>query len=155
MDICPLCGHKVVRTSKNVTIVDGFIVHKKCPKGKGSLSDQDKADYKELMATIKKLCIERPQGVYKEGLELNMRVVACKIKELINKGYTYKDIIYAQNVIVEKQDGFWGFGAVVNNIDSIIAKRDKKEERKTTLKKHTSEQIHVDLSKMLESEDEW
>ena len=165
MDICPLCGRKVVRTSKNVLLVDGNLCHKKCPKSKvdRTLSEQDKEDYKKLTDLIVKYRNECPKGFYQENpnVRLNFKALTPRIKKLKEQGYSYSDMIYALNECIDTQGGFWGFGSVENRIQDIIERKKQREEKENKLafELEHKETFHgnkqVDLSKMLEEDDKW
>lgn len=130
MKICPLCGHRIVlRNGKycNSTIVDGQLVHKKCPtERKKVLSESETHDFKRLTALIDNYLKQCPRGYIAEH-GINWGKTTQLIKKLKNQGYSYSDQMYVLNKVVLQQHGFWGYGAVENNIAVMIGARDRKE----------------------------
>lgn len=160
MAICPLCGKRVVAGKGNATIVDGQLIHKNCNKNtkSNSLSPQEKQDRKELLDAISQHLEVHPKG-YVAETGLNFTKVSIQIGKLKKEGYSYKDQLYALNRVVEKQGGFYGYTAVVNNIVGIIAKRDKVAQvrDKFTSKQHNivkQQPMSMDLSKLMDEESE-
>lgn len=154
---CALCGKRIRTSGSNFKLFDGQYIHKKCPATKQTMSKEDKKDWDELRDVINNAYVNKPCGFYAEEPKksLNWTATTTKIKALHNDGYSYKDIKYACEVIFDEMGGFWGIGAVVNRIESVIAKKralDKKLESSVTYTNNTSE---VDLSKMLEKDEDW
>lgn len=152
MAICPLCGRRVMPSGNNCIIVDGTLVHKKCPTATKKKSDPSK---NELIKAIYDYYAECPRGYIVEN-GFNKYKLLTQIKQLYEQGYSYEDQHYALDKVVEMQNGFWGYGAVVNKIDCILAKKHKIDEVKKSVANHTVTQQPFDLSKLiLDEEDEW
>lgn len=160
MSVCPLCGKRVMANKGNATIVDGQLIHKNCNKNKrsNSLSPQEKQDRKELFDAISQHLETHPRG-YVAETGLNFKKVGIQVSQLKKQGYSYKDQLYALHRVVEKQQGFWGYTSVVNNIAGIIAKRDKMNQTRDKFisKQHNTDKVEkqpYDLSKLIDSESE-
>ena len=143
-----------------VSVGDGFI-HKKCPKKKNRMSDEDLVEYNSLKDKIKYYAVQCPRGVIAERT-MNFQYAMSMVKQMFDDGYTYSDIEYALNVVVKEQDGFWGIGAVKNRIDVIIQKRDNNAKivKKLAQKEVKKEEVSFDLIKLLGDDgngedDEW
>lgn len=151
---CALCGRNIVSTGSNYVIKDGTTIHKKCPTDKVKLSTEEKQDLLSLKNRISYWLEIKPRG-YVAQTGLNFMKVNVQIKKLKDDGYTYKEQLYALDKIVEKQDGFYGYTAVVNSIAGVIAK--KREFDKALIKSKETKQtnINFDLSKLLTEEDDW
>lgn len=155
MDVCPICGKKIVRTGKNWVLNDGVLVHKKCPKeSKPKLSKEESQDLLSLKDRVSYWLQMKPKG-YVVETGLNFMKVNMQIKKLKDQGYSYKDQLYALDVVVEQQGGFYGYTAVVNNIGGIMAKKHERERvlEKSKASKQTT--IGFDLGKLLSGEDDW
>lgn len=151
---CALCGKTIVSTASNYIIKDGVAVHKTCPQSKPKLSVQEKQDLLTLKNRISYWLEIKPKG-YVATTGLNFTKLSVQIGKLKQQGYSYQDQLYALDKIVEKQDGFYGYTAVVNNIAGIIAKKreyDKAIKKSKDIKQST---IKFDLNKLLAEEDEW
>ena len=153
-DVCPICGKKVLRTGSNWAVNDGVLIHKKCPKVTSTLSKEESRDRKMLLDEIANLLAFKPRG-YVADTGLNWMKVNRQIKQLKDKGYSYADQLYALGQVVILQDGFWGYTAVVNNIDPImLKKREKDKVMQQALKPRQA--VEFDLSKYVsEGDDEW
>lgn len=155
--ICPLCGKRIRTDKTNMIIVDGQVVHKKCPTGKPEpkLSTEEYKEWQELLDAIaRELALHAKGYVVNSGL--SWEKVGRQIKALKEKGYTYKDQFFALGETVKKQDGFYGYTAVVNNIDAIMIKKKEQERIKQEIKAKKQSDIAFDLSKIMKgSDDEW
>lgn len=153
---CPLCGKRVVAGRGNSTIVDGVLVHKRCPNSnKNKTQEPDMKDKKELIEAIKVHLALRPKG-YVVETGLNFMKVFGQIRQLKDKGYSYKEQLYALDKVVEKQGGFYGYTSVVNNIDVIIIRKREQDRIKKEIETKKSKDILFDPSRIMESgDDEW
>lgn len=125
---CPICGHRIIHRNgewANASIVDGVLVHKKCPKPKNVSANNE--SYRALKERIKYHFINNAKGYIEEN-GMNWYNVFRVIDVLYNEGYSYEDQLYALDKVVLKQGGFYGYGSVRNNIDPIIAKKKQKEQ---------------------------
>ena len=161
MAICPLCGKRVVQNKGNATILNGQVVHKNCNKNtniKPKLSSDEKQDRQKLLDEISKQLVMNPRG-YVAETGLNFTKVSVQIGELKKRGYSYKDQLYALNEIVKKQEGFWGYTAVVNNIAGVIAKRDEQLRIREQVKKQTEQKdaysSMTDLHLLMDESEDW
>lgn len=158
-DICAICGRKVVRTSSNCILKDGCFIHKKCPKPK-VLNTSDKEDYNSLRDKLSHYATTCPRG-YLEGKTMNFARAMQVVKKIHDDGYSYTEIEYALDKVVEEQNGFWGIKAVENRIDVIIARKHVQDKKKEKLKEQMNEVEYkdtykeVDLSKLCERDNEW
>lgn len=163
MDICAICGRKIVRTGSNWLIKDGMVIHKKCPINKNTLSDEDKKARRELLDKISYYIETKPSDWIAET-GLNFQKIAKQIKQLKYDGYTYQEQLWALNRIVDKDGVFYGYTRVVNNIAGVIAKKRENDLKKTTFREQntsTNEEKSpkteqaFDLSTMLEESEDW
>jgi hypothetical protein len=147
--ICPICGNKMVvrDNSKNIRIIDGVVAHKKCPKPK--MTEQESYEYKLLTDRIKYYIVSKPSDKGRKT-GYNWANITNKIKQLKQQGYTYMDMLYTLEEVIKIQGCFWGFGAVVNNIDSIMY---RKREAEKIVDKPKQEQI-INL-KVIEDDINW
>lgn len=130
MKICPLCGKRIIQRNgewANACLVDGVLTHKKCPIPKKKLPPEESKALKALRERITYQVTYHAKGYVKES-GMNWMRVNRLIKELKNKGYSYDDQLIALDETVKIQGGFYGYGAVRNNIDKIIYRKRKKEE---------------------------
>lgn len=127
---CEKCGKKIFLDKSNWKVMDhGGYVHNKCPASKDSiLTSEEQLSYHKLMDRIKYHQINNPKGYILET-GVNYKYAAQRIKALKDDGYSYDDQLYALDKIVEIQNGFLGFGSVVNNIVRLIAERNKQQEQ--------------------------
>lgn len=151
MAVCHLCGRRIVTTGSNYIIVDGELVHKKCPISK----PKPKADpsKNELIKAVYDYYATCARGYIVEN-GFNRYKLLNQIKQLYEQGYSYEDQHYALDKVVKMQDGFWGYTAVVNKIDCIIAKKREKDKVKESIAKHKVTQQPLDLSSLVIDEDE-
>ena len=140
--VCPCCGKKMVisERSKNFIVVEGVIMHKKCPAEKMSEEDakyyQQIKDQLKIYSTSHKYC----KNDYIKKYGFNWARTCQRIKELTKKGFSYEEILYTLHQVVMEQDGFYGFGAVVNNIERIVERRKKQKDLE---EKHEVEELPV------------
>lgn len=147
---CPVCGNNMVvrEDSKNVMVVDGVIMHRKCPKPK--MSKEDSHDYNLLREKIKFYINTKPNPkMTKFGY--NWTNIAVKIKQLKEQGYSYSDMLYSLDETVKMQGCFFGFGAVVNNIEPIMYRKKQYESIDEVKKVEVGK---IDL-KILEDDMDW
>lgn len=156
-DICPICGGKILRASGNNWVVnDGVLYHKKCPKAKKKLSQQESKDRKLLIDTIADYLVKCPKGYIAESGTLNFMKVSNQIKKLVEDGYNYTDQLYALHEVVKLKNGFWGYTSVVNNIETVMAKKRHMDKIRESMTRPREQDVKFDLAKMLkESDDEW
>ena len=153
MDICPICNKGIRRVGSNWLVKDNVLVHKKCPKTK--LTKEESQDLQKLKDKISYWLATRPKG-YVVDTGLNFTKVSMQIKKLKDQGYSYKDQLYALDMVVKQQDGFYGYTAVVNNIVGIIAKKQEHDKVLQQAKTSKETKIGFDLGKLLDgSDDEW
>lgn len=147
---CAMCGNNmnIREGSKNVMFIDDKPCHKKCPKPK--MSEQDAHDYNLLREKIKFYINTKPNPKNVK-MGYNWTNIAMKIKQLKDKGYSYDDMLYALNETVKLQGCFFGFGAVVNNIEPIMY---RKQVYETIEEPVVAETRKVDL-KVLEDDLDW
>lgn len=165
---CPLCGHYIVKrngvyaNAKLIKAEDGkyIMVHKKCPKDKDKMSKSDKIALSNLMNQILYYRTTCPKGYIAEG-KFSGKGALYSVKQLYEDGYSFEDQLYALDEIVKSQKGFWGVGALKNNIKETLFKRDleqKRKNKKQELEKkleQTKEQ-KTDLSYFVQDDDfEW
>lgn len=155
MDICPICGKKIVRTGKNWIVNGDALIHKKCPKdSKPKLSKEESQDLSSLKDRISYWLQVKPKG-YVVETGLNFMKVSMQIKKLKDQGYSYKEQLYTLDAIVEQQGGFYGYTAVVNNISGIIAKKREHDRILEQSKASKQTTISFDLGKLLSEGDDW
>lgn len=155
MDICPLCGKKVVRTGKNWVVNDCVLIHKKCPKNKKpKLSKEESQELLSLKNRVSYWLETKPKG-YVVDTGLNFIKVSLQISQLKEQGYSYKEQLYALDEVVKQQGGFYGYTSVVNNIHGIIAKKREHDRLLEQSKKSKQETIGFDLGKLLNEGDDW
>lgn len=133
--ICHICGKKIMLSKANYKLdkYDNYI-HKKCPKSK-VIDDKDKIAYNSLKDKIMYYFTNYPSDYYKEH-SLRWIPVTNSIKEL-HKRYTYEEIEFALDTVIKEMKQFYGFGAVVNRIDSIMEREKKRNEVLSTEKQVT------------------
>ena len=128
---CPICGKRIVKRNGEYanakTNKDGIWVHKKCPQPKKITDPAEKEAYRLLRENIVNYVAFHAQGFIAER-GINWMNVNVMIKKLKDDGFSYEDQSFALDEVVKMQKGFWGYGAVKNNIEAIILKRDKKAE---------------------------
>lgn len=151
---CELCGKRIVPTGKNFVIVNDKPCHKKCPKPKQRLSKEESEAYKKLTDNITYYLKYKPKG-YVADTGLNFKKVINQIKQLKDRGYSYEDQIYVLDKVVEKQDGFYGYTSVVNNIDMIMADKRVTEQQQKRMVEIKTEEVAFDLGKLIDSEEDW
>ena len=135
--ICPICGHKIIQRKgkyPNGTLIldeNGkcVMIHKKCPDIGHKLSYEDSIDRSELLNQVIAYKTNIPKGYVADG-KFSGRRVQNVTDSLNERGYSYKDQLYALNKIVKQQGGFYGIGALENNIAEIIYERDEIKKRK-------------------------
>ncbi|MEE1073269.1 MAG: hypothetical protein U0L26_12975 [Cellulosilyticum sp.] len=154
MEVCLICGKRINPTKGNCVKREDGYVHKKCPKVKETLSSLESDQYKSLIRTINEQYINKPSAWYQEH-SINWRAVTNQIRTLKEQGYTYEEMEYAAIEVFKEFGTFFGFGAVVNRIVSIIAKRNKRLEiEKSIMETHTVD-VGIDLSSIIEEDVEW
>lgn len=154
--ICPLCGRKVEPNKGNATIINSYVCHKKCPTDSNKLSEYEKEKYDLLKKKISYYASTCPRGHISEK-PMNFKYAMIIVSKMKERGFTYDDIIYALDKVVELQNGFWGMGAVDNRIEVVIDKRNKlQEKQKRAEQTNESKEKVYDLSDMIkDKEDEW
>lgn len=155
MDICPICGKKIIRSGSNWVLNGDTLVHKKCPKDtKPKLTKEESQDLLSLKNRISYWLETKPKG-YVAETGLNFMRVGKQIKSLKDQGYSYKDQLYALDEIVKKQGGFYGYTAVVNSISGTMAKKNERDRALEKSKASKQTAIGFDLGKLLSGEDDW
>lgn len=151
MAICPLCGKRVIAGKGNSTIVDGELVHKKCPR-KSKPQDPNKKllideVYTQFETNAKGYVVDRGFNYFK---------LMKQIDTLYELGYSYQDQLYALKKVIEGQGGFYGYTSVVNQIPRIIAQKRKRDEVLEQVHNSKHEEVKFDFNKFMESgDDEW
>ena len=154
MSNCPLCGKRVLPSGKNCRIIDGQLVHKKCPKPK--LSKQDSEELLSLKNAIFDYASRVPRG-YMVGRSLNWERIMNEIGVMHNKGYSYSEIEYALHEVIKEMDGYWGIGALTKRIDFIVGKKRNIEQKTKMYKDKQVQQDIVDLRDLIDNDwgEEW
>ncbi|WP_336786908.1 hypothetical protein [Paenibacillus sp. MMO-177] len=137
---CGVCGSNVNTATKNYVFANEIHQHKKCPKAP-VLSEQETKDRKELTDAIQWASINRNLNeVGKDGV--NWGLVSKQIKSLSDQGYSFADQLYGFKWLVDRDNGFWGYG----RLEKFIAKamEQKKREEDFFAKKAESEQRTVE-----------
>lgn len=147
---CIKCGKNVNLEKKNCReTMHGEYAHVKCPGVvEAVLDDDERKQYRALTDRIKYHHENNAAGyVLTQGV--NYKNLTPKIKQLKDDGYSYEDQIYALDKTVELQNGFIGYGSVVNNIVRIIAERGKQKDivAKTEIGKTDEVKFKFDLGK--------
>lgn len=138
----------------NSTIIDGKIVHKKCPTINNKKKEQDPNKLALIEEVYRQFSLYA-KGYIKEG-GFNHYKLLNQINKLHEEGFSYQEQMYALNKIVKEQNGFYGYTAVVNNIHSIISKKRMKDNIKKDSCKNNNKDVVFDLSKILKGgDDEW
>jgi hypothetical protein len=149
--ICPRCGKRIVSRNGeyvNAALVDGEVIHKKCPKPK--MSKEDAKAYVALRDQIAHyVCVSAKGYITQQGQ--SWKSVAKMIKEMKDQGYSYEDQLYALDKTVELQNGFYGYGSVRNNIERIMYLKN----RKVQLKQETVPTKEVKKWEKKEDDYEW
>lgn len=154
-DTCKICGRRIVRKNSNWMLKDGFMIHVKCPTSKQSvIPASERTEYDHLRDRLKEVSITCPRGYLAEH-QMNFARVMQSVKRMHDNGYTYGEIEYALDVVVDEQKGFWGIGAVENRIDVTIMRKKKYEERKENTQKVKNTYDSLDLSGMMTKSEEW
>ena len=159
---CAKCGKQIRMSGKNYKYIDKdktIAVHIHCPKTKtkNNWSDEEKADRKLLLDEVNNQLAFNAKG-YVATSGLNWFGLNNQIKNLLEQGFSFKDQLYALKEVVKLQDGFYGYGAVVNNIHAIMLRKQKKDSELERIQHQQIEQpqVEFDLSKMMdEGEEEW
>lgn len=157
-DKCTLCGRRILRTGSNWLIKDGVMIHKKCPASSKVVNDLEKKDYNSLRDKLAHYASTCPRG-YLEGTTMNFPRAMTSIKEMHDNGYSYSEIEYALDSVVEEQNGFWGIKAVVNRIDVIVAKKRERDAKLAEMPKalysEDCDYMNVDLSHLNSIDNDW
>lgn len=154
---CILCGKRVNPNKGNFVLLDNDKpAHKKCPckNEKHKMTKEESASYKKLLSKIKYYATEKPMGILKER-PMNFAYATKIVKEMHDRGFSYDEILYSLDKVVDMQGGFWGVGAVNNRIDCIIERKRKINE--FTSKQHNivkQQPMPMDLSKLMDEESE-
>lgn len=135
---CPLCGHYIIQRNgqytngKLIKAEDGqyVMVHKKCPNIKPQMPKDEKIALSNLLNQVVIYKTTCPKGYVAQG-KFNGKNVQSTVKRLYDMGYSFEDQLYALDEIVKEQGGFWGIGALENNIREVLYKRDLAEERQS------------------------
>lgn len=140
---CPLCHRMMIvrENSKNVMFVDGVACHKKCPKP--PVPEEEKIARRELIDRITFHIVHNNRNEKAMVMGFNWQNINMKVNELHKAGYSYGDIQYALDEVVNMQNGFWGFGAVVNNIAVIMQRKKAVEEAKAKITNKPVEDVFV------------
>ena len=156
---CEICGREIKMTGNNWVENNGKLYHKKCPVYTNKLNEDDKKSYNLLKEKISYYAATCPRGYISEK-PMNFKYAMSIVSKMKDRGFSYDDIIYALDKVVELQEGFWGMGAVDNRIEVIISKRNDKLKKQEQIKKianndKAAQQIY-DLSDMIkEDNDKW
>ena len=131
MAICPICGRgiRVMDNNKNAILMDGQYCHKRCPVPKTPPEEQQALKSLKDRITFHIVYNNRNETAMVKGF--NWANINNKIKQLREEGFTYADMEYALDEVVKQQEGFWGFGSVVNNIRPIMERKRKQEQLAT------------------------
>ena len=159
---CAKCGKQIRTSGKNYKFIDKektIAVHIHCPKTKtkNNWSDEEKADRKLLLDEVNNQLAFNAKG-YVATSGLNWFGLNNQIKNLLEQGFTFKDQLYALKEVVKLQDGFYGYGAVVNNIHAIMLRKQKKDNELAKLQSQSVKQTSssFDLTQLMkEDEEEW
>ena len=154
---CVLCGRVVQPKGNNFILVDNKPMHKKCPKPKEKLTEQELNELNILKQELFRYANNCPKG-YMVGRTMNWTRVMGVIGNMHKRGYSYGEINYALDKVVEEMDGFWGIGAVDKRIDVIIAKKRDVEQKSQLYKDKPTKEEVVDLRNLISNdwgEDEW
>lgn len=159
MPTCPLCGKRIIQRKgewANASLVDGVLTHKKCPKPHKELPPDEAKALKTLQERIEYHLFHNAKGYILES-GMSWQRVNWIIKELKDKGYSYEDQLIALDETIKLQKGFYGYGAVRNNIDKIIYRKQKKEEVMKNSKEKENREVPVqfNLWEPVRDEYEW
>jgi len=130
---CSVCGKNMIdKVGGNNILIDNVLQHKKCPIK--VITDNDTLiKYKELKDTIVEALIDYGSPEAKSR-GLNWLHINAQINGLIQRGFSYEDILYSFKMCIERDKVFWGFGRVSKFIDQDIILRDKYNETKNNIK---------------------
>lgn len=149
--ICPLCGKRVKPECGNAVVVGDTVIHKRCPTNK-SKPDPDR---KILIDEVYNQFNINAKG-YIADSGFNHYKLLNQIKTLYEHGYSYQEQLYALKKVVEKQNGFYGYTSVVNQISRIIAKKRKRDELLESAQHNKHQEDTFDVSKFMDGGDyEW
>ena len=145
---CVICGKTVKPSGSNFMLKDDKPMHKRCPKPRVKLSEQESEQLEDLKQAILRYANNKPKG-YMVGRTLNWARTMVIVNVMHEKGYSYLEIKYALDKVVDEMDGFWGIGAVNNRIDAIIAKKRDIEEKSEMYKENKNVEDSVDLKNLI------
>lgn len=150
---CVLCGKRVNPTKSNFILLDGNKpAHKKCPSAHKSKLDPDR---KILIDEVYNQFNTNAKG-YIADSGFNHYKLLNQIKTLYEYGYSYQEQLYALKKVVEKQNGFYGYTSVVNQISRIIAQKRKRDELLESAQYSKHQEDTFDVSKFMDGGDyEW
>lgn len=157
---CAICGKTIVQSGSNWKIIEDSdgnkaFVHKKCPKPKSQLSDEERESFNNLKNKITTYATTCPMGIIKER-PMNFKYAMQIVGQMKSRGFSYDDISYALDKVVELQNGFWGMGAVNNKIEVIIEQKRQHDVVVEQVKSNPKEEITFDLGKLMSGcDDEW
>lgn len=149
---CILCGRKIRSNGNNYKELPEGYVHIKCPT-KPLVKEVNKP-YRDLMQRIEYHMINNARGYLAENTKINYQKLYGQIRRLKDKGYDYREQLYALDKTVEEMNGFWGYKCVCDRADIIIGrKRNKDKIIRESVQKSTKEQP-FDLSSLITNEEE-
>lgn len=157
---CAICGKNIVQRGSNWKIIEDSegnkaFVHKKCPSTKPALSKEEKESYAKLKDKITTYATTCPMGTIKER-PMNFKYAMQIVGQMKNRGFSYDEISYALDKVVDLQGGFWGMGAVNNKIEIIIGQKRHRDMVAKQVKDKPKEEVTFDLSKLMSGgDDEW
>lgn len=154
MDKCVICGKAIRRTGSNWIMTQNGITHRKCPKDKTQMSEQESIEYKSLRDRIAYHCTNNAKGYISENGMNFMRALQV-VKQLHEAGYSYSEIEYTLDETVEQLNGFWGIKQVSNRIDLIVAKKRKLDSKRESMQTTKTEKVTFNVDKILQEYDEW
>lgn len=118
------------RVGGNNVVKNNSFQHKKCPKKK--IVGEDLSKYKQIKDAIVEAMIEYGSPEAK-ARGLNWYFINSQINGLINKGFSYEDILYSFEMCIKRDKIFWGFGRVNKFIEQDVSLKNKYEEVKQSI----------------------
>jgi hypothetical protein len=117
---CAVCGRNVDTSKGNCVINEGIVTHKRCPIDT-ALTTEEQNDLKELKDAIQWVAVKYQKP-------LNWVLIATQIKALRDKGYSYKDQLYALKYVVEMDKTYWGYARIEKFIIHAMEHKKKQME---------------------------
>lgn len=135
---CVLCGGNVNILKGNSALLDGQVVHKKCPSKKPKLSEEEKEKLNELKECIEWMAVKHEKPT-------NWALISKQIKDMKEEGYNYEDQLEALKYTY-KVDGdvFWGYGRTRKFIAHALYHKKREQdykEKRTELKKYKPQNL--------------